>query len=253
MVFADSDVYKLMEAAAWEVGRSARPTRIGASRPHRSHRPGPGGTMATSTRSSGVPASPTDTATWSGVTSCTTTGTCCRPPSPEHGRPGRRVRGSGEARRRPRVRHFGDGGIERVGGHPEIELGLVELARGYRRGALPPPGGPVRRARGHRDARRHPLRAGVLPGRRPGPRGHGVPGHAVRALYLAAGAVDVAVETGDEELLESIIAPMGARPSPGAPTSPAGWGPIHTGEAFGDDFVLPPTGPTPRPAPGSPR
>src|SRR5690606_2276933 len=29
-------------------------------------------------------------------------------------------------------------------------------------------------------------------------------GHAVRALYLACGAVDVAVETGDEELLKAV-------------------------------------------------
>ena len=35
-------------------------------------------------------------------------------------------------------------------------------------------------------------------------------GHAVRALYLASGAVDVAVETGDRELLQAIIAPVGA-------------------------------------------
>ena len=48
-------------------------------------------------------------------------------------------------------------------------------------------------------------------------------GHAVRALYLAAGAVDVAVETGDDELLGARRRPVGGDASPGAPTSPAGW------------------------------
>ena len=31
-------------------------------------------------------------------------------------------------------------------------------------------------------------------------------GHAVRALYLACGAVDVAAETGDDDLLEAVAA-----------------------------------------------
>ena len=35
-------------------------------------------------------------------------------------------------------------------------------------------------------------------------------GHAVRALYLACGAVDVAVETGDGELLDAIVRAVGA-------------------------------------------
>ena len=39
-------------------------------------------------------------------------------------------------------------------------------------------------------------------------------GHAVRALYLAAGAVDVAVETGDDDLLAAIIAAVGGNNRP---------------------------------------
>ena len=64
-------------------------------------------------------------------------------------------------------------------------------------------------------------------------------GHAVRALYLAAGAVDVAVETGDDELLASIISQWEATIARRTYLT-GGMGSHHTGEAFGDDFVLPP-------------
>jgi len=40
---------------------------------------------------------------------------------------------------------------------------------------------------------------------RAGARSAGVRGHAVRALYLAAGAVDVAIETGDDALLAALV------------------------------------------------
>ena len=65
------------------------------------------------------------------------------------------------------------------------------------------------------------------------------PGHAVRALYLAAGAVDVAVETGDDELLAAVARqfdPTLARRT----YITGGMGSRHLDEAFGDDFVLPP-------------
>ncbi|GAA2777555.1 hypothetical protein [Nonomuraea dietziae] len=35
-------------------------------------------------------------------------------------------------------------------------------------------------------------------------------GHAVRALYLACGAVDVAVETATDQLMEAVLVPVGA-------------------------------------------
>ena len=64
-------------------------------------------------------------------------------------------------------------------------------------------------------------------------------GHAVRALYLAAGAVDVAVETGDDELLGTLIAQWENTIARRTYLT-GGMGSQHTGEAFGDDFVLPP-------------
>ena len=64
-------------------------------------------------------------------------------------------------------------------------------------------------------------------------------GHAVRALYLAAGAVDVAVETGDDDLLAALIAQWEATIARRTYLT-GGMGSHHTGEAFGEDFVLPP-------------
>jgi DUF1680 family protein len=136
---------------------------------------------------------------------------------------------------------FGPKGRNAVCGHPEIEVALVELYRATgeerylvqaklfveRRGAgllaIAPFGReyfcdhvPVRRAK-------------VLEG------------HAVRALYLASAAVDVAIETGDDELLAALIAQW--QRTVGARTYlTGGVGARHEGEAFGDDFELPPDG-----------
>ncbi len=64
-------------------------------------------------------------------------------------------------------------------------------------------------------------------------------GHAVRQLYLEAGVVDVAVETGDETLLacsvrrwEDLVATKTA--------ITGGHGSRHDGEAFGERYELPP-------------
>jgi DUF1680 family protein len=64
-------------------------------------------------------------------------------------------------------------------------------------------------------------------------------GHAVRALYFAAGAVDVAVEKGDEAMLEAVIGQWEAAVARRTYIT-GGMGARHTGEAFGDDFALPP-------------
>ena len=64
-------------------------------------------------------------------------------------------------------------------------------------------------------------------------------GHAVRALYLAAGALDVATETGDDEL----AAAMRRQWANGVARRTyitGGVGSHHQDEAFGDDFELPP-------------
>ena len=134
---------------------------------------------------------------------------------------------------------FGDGGIERVGGHPEVELGLAELARltGEQRYLDQAATFVERRGRGTLGEIQFgpayfqddiPIRDATV-----------FRGHAVRALYLAAGAVDVAVETGDDELLGILIAQWENTIARRTYLT-GGMGSQHTGEAFGDDFVLPP-------------
>jgi len=138
-------------------------------------------------------------------------------------------------------REFGPTGRNAVCGHPEIEAALVELYRATgherylaqaklfvdRRGAhllVPAALGPeyfsdhipIRRAR-------------VLTG------------HAVRALYFALGAVDVAIETHDDALLAAVIAQWD-RTVAARTYLTGGMGARHEGEQFGDDFELPPDG-----------
>ncbi|MEU4241486.1 beta-L-arabinofuranosidase domain-containing protein [Actinoplanes sp. NPDC026619] len=124
-------------------------------------------------------------------------------------------------------------------GHPEVETALVELYRvtGERR-YLDQAAAFVNR-RGHRSLPEHefgwqyfqdavPIRSGTV-----------FHGHAVRALYLAAGAVDVAVETGDDELLEA-VARQFDRTLARRTHLTGGMGSRHMDESFGEDFVLPP-------------
>jgi DUF1680 family protein len=137
------------------------------------------------------------------------------------------------------VREFGPEGREAVCGHPEIETALVELFR----------------ETGHQPYLR-------LAHRFVGLRGHGllgegqfgaayfqdhVPvvsadeftGHAVRQLYLLAGVVDVAVETGDETLLAAAERLWDSAFASKTYVT-GGHGSRHRDEAIGDPFELPP-------------
>ncbi|PZE85234.1 glycoside hydrolase family 127 protein [Curtobacterium sp. MCBD17_032] len=134
---------------------------------------------------------------------------------------------------------FGDGGREAVCGHPEIEPALVELGRAT---------GDVRyvrlaqlfiERRGH--GRLGPIAFG------PEYFQDDVPvreadvwrGHAVRAMYLAAGAVDVAVETGDADLVAAVERQWSNTVATRTYLTGA-MGSHHQDEAFGADFELPP-------------
>jgi DUF1680 family protein len=63
-------------------------------------------------------------------------------------------------------------------------------------------------------------------------------GHAVRALYLASGALDVATETGDEDL-SAAVQRQWANGVARRTYITGGVGSHHQDEAFGDDFELP--------------
>ena len=135
--------------------------------------------------------------------------------------------------------HLGPRAREGLDGHPEIEMALVELFRttGDRRHLDLAAWMVERRGRGV-----------VGPGRfgpvywqdhLPVREAPSVAGHAVRQLYLDCGAVDVAVETGDQGLLEAVRRrwqDMVERHS----YVTGGLGSRHRDEAFGDPFELPP-------------
>ncbi|MCL2594153.1 MAG: glycoside hydrolase family 127 protein [Promicromonosporaceae bacterium] len=64
-------------------------------------------------------------------------------------------------------------------------------------------------------------------------------GHAVRALYLAAGAVDLAVEDADAELLDAVTGQVRTTLARRTYLT-GGMGAHHEGESFGLDWELPP-------------
>jgi uncharacterized protein len=133
----------------------------------------------------------------------------------------------------------GPGGRDGVDGHPEIEMALVELFRltGEERYLALARHQIEQRGRGHLG----PGRFGaaywqdVLPVRS----APTVSGHAVRQMYLDCGAVDVAVETGDRELLDAVLARWSEMRERRTYLTGA-LGSRHAGEAFGDAWELPP-------------
>lgn len=240
MMFADSDVYKLMEAMAWEAGRTGSSDADGRFRE-----------LAAAIG----PAQEAD-----GYLNTV------------FGRPGQRARYSdlewghelynfghlfqaavarartsgadefvGIARRAADhvCSTFADGGIERVCGHPEIELGLVELGRELGEQRYIEQAATFVERRGHGTLGEIEFGPEYFQDDRPIRDGSVFGGHAVRAMYLAAGAVDVAIETGDDALLATLIAQWEATIARRTYLT-GGMGSQHTGEAFGDDFVLPP-------------
>jgi DUF1680 family protein len=135
------------------------------------------------------------------------------------------------------------GKIDGIDGHPEIEMALVELYRvtGARRY--------LDLARYFVDRRGHGLLAAAQFSDRnfgslywqdhtPLREATEVGGHAVRQLYLLAGAVDVYAETGDRSLLEAaerLWEEMVATQT----YLTGGVGAHHLDESFGDEYELP--------------
>ena len=121
----------------------------------------------------------------------------------------------------------------------EVETALVELYRvtGQRR-YLEMAATFVER-RGYRTLAEHEFGWGYFQDDVPVKDAEVFHGHAVRALYLAAGAVDVAVETGDDDLLATVIEQWD-RTVAARTYLTGGMGSRHSGEAFGEDWGLPP-------------
>ncbi|MBB2921250.1 glycoside hydrolase family 127 protein [Cellulomonas cellasea] len=238
--FSDSDVYKMVEAMAWEVGRTGDPALnariaeltavIGAVQE-------PDGYLNTKFGRPGQGERYSDLA-WGHELYCY--GHLIQA-AVARLRTGHDDELVAIARRAADhvCAEFGPDGRDGVCGHPEIEVALVELARATgersyldqaalfveRRGRGTLPDIEFGREYYQDDV---PVRDATI-----------LRGHAVRALYLSAAAIDVAVETGDDALLEAVRDQYEATLARRTYLT-GGMGSHHQDEAFGDDHELPP-------------
>jgi uncharacterized protein len=134
---------------------------------------------------------------------------------------------------------FGPGGIESVCGHAEIEPALVEFARVTGEGRYLAQAALFIERRGRATLRDIAFGRAYYQDDVPVREADVLRGHAVRAGYLSAGAVDVAVEQDDEELLAALVRQWENTVARRTYVT-GGQGSHHQDEAFGDDWVLPP-------------
>ncbi len=133
---------------------------------------------------------------------------------------------------------FGKDGLQLVDGHPEIEVALVELYRatGDKRY--------LEQAQIFVDRRGKGILKPIEFGQKyfqddiPVRETKVLHGHSVRALYLAAAAIDIAIETEDQELFD-IIQKQYETTLRRRTYITGGMGSHHQDEAFGEDFELP--------------
>lgn len=238
--FADSEIYKLLEAIAWEIGRTGdaelEETFVSLSRRVLAAQ-ADDGYLSTRFGGPGQPARYTDLP-WGHELYCA----------------GHLIQ-AGVARARTAglddefvqgvlrtadhvVREFGPDGRREIDGHPEIEPALVELARVtgderyLRQAAL------FVERHGHGTIPTGEAEPAYFQDELPVRDAEAFAGHAVRAMYLAAGAIDVAVDTGDADLLRAVERQW-ERTLARRTYLTGGMGSRHDWESFGEDFELP--------------
>ncbi|ROR72589.1 glycoside hydrolase family 127 protein [Bogoriella caseilytica] len=136
-------------------------------------------------------------------------------------------------------REFGAGAREGICGHPEIEVGLAEFGRLLGEPRYLEQARLFIERRGRGTLRPIPLlSAAYFQDDVPVREAQAWRGHAVRALYLAAGALDVAVDTGDDELLDAVRRQW-SRTVERRTYLTGGMGSRHQDEGFGEDWELP--------------
>ncbi|MDX2605115.1 glycoside hydrolase family 127 protein [Streptomyces caniscabiei] len=238
--FADSEVYKLLEAMAWEAangGGAPLDDEITALTDLVAPAQAPDGYLGTAFGRPGQADRYSDLAEGHEL--------YCQGHLIQAGVAQARARGEGELAKiaQRAADHvcatFGPGGIEGVCGHPQIESGLVELARLTGRQRYLDQAALFVDRRGHGTLTENEFGRAYFQDDVPVRRATSLRGHAVRALYLAAGAVDVAVETGDDELLAAVVRQWEHAVARRTYLT-GGMGSHHRDESFGDDFVLPP-------------
>jgi uncharacterized protein len=238
MWFADSDVYKTLEAAAWQLGRTPEDADL------RSFVDTIGTLLAKAQSEDGYlnsyrmlvePDQRWQKLHWSHELYCA----------------GHLIQAAVAAARAgvgaelvTVARRFADLIVDRfsevddVDGHPEIETALVELYRvtGHEPYLVQAKRFVDLRGRGLLDGDR--FGSTYLQDHVPVREADAVAGHVVRQLYLLAGVVDVAVETHDDELMAAVHRLW--NDAFGAKTYVTGaQGSRHRDEAFGDPYELP--------------
>lgn len=246
-VFADSEAYKLLEALAWEHGRTGDPAldeRIRRLTARIGRAQDPDGYLSTAFGHPGQPPRYSDLEMGHELYNVghLLQAAVARLRTSE---PDDLV----EIARRAAdhvCERFADAGLC---GHPEIEVGLAEFGRALGESRYLEQARRFLDRRGHGSLRDIPLGRAYFQDDRPIRAAVAFRGHAVRALYLAAAAVDVAVELDDRELLTAIERQW--RHTVARRTHlTGGMGSRHQDEGFGEDWELPRTAPTARPAPG---
>jgi DUF1680 family protein len=238
--FADSEIYKLLEAMAWEIGRTGD-TELEELFQDLSRRvlaaQSPDGYLSTQFGGPGQPERYSDLE-WGHELYCAghlIQAAVAR--ARTVGLDDDLVRGAIRVADHV-VAEFGPAGRELIDGHPEIEPALAELARVtgderyLRQAAL------FVERHGHGLLRPGEAEPAYFQDEVPVRDGTVFAGHAVRAMYLAAGAIDVAVETGDDELLTAVERQW-QHTLERRTYLTGGMGSRHDWESFGEDDELP--------------
>ena len=238
--FVDSEVYKLLEAMAWELGREDDPalaarftalvSRVGAAQQS-------DGYLHTSFGGRGQRARYSDLE-WGHELYCF--GHLIQAAIARL-RTGHDDELPAIARRLADhlVEEFGPRGKPVICGHPEIEMALAEFGRATQDGRYLELASLLIDRRGYGQLKTtlyqgHDYFLDDIPVRE----ATVLRGHAVRALYLSSGAVDVATETGDTQLMEAIQRQW-ANTVARRTYITGGMGAHHQNEEFGDDYELP--------------
>ena len=240
--FSDSDVYKLMEAMAWEIGRTddaVLESRFTALVARISNAQEADGYLNTNFGRPGQQGRYSDLE-WGHELYCyghlfqaAVARARTRPDADD---------GLLDVARRAAdhvTDTFGPEGIASVCGHPEIEVALAELGRETGDRSYLDQAALFVARRGHGTLRDIEWGRSYYQDDIPVRDATVLRGHAVRANYLAAGAVDVAVETGDDALLEALAVQWENTVARRTYVT-GGQGSHHMDESYGDDWVLPP-------------
>jgi DUF1680 family protein len=136
------------------------------------------------------------------------------------------------------VEAFGEQGIQSICGHPEVEVGLAELGRLTGERSYLDLARLFVERRGHQTLKDIEFGRAYFQDDIPVRDAEVLRGHAVRANYLAAGALDVAVENSDTGLIDALKTQW-QRTIDRRTYVTGGQGSHHQDEAFGEDWELP--------------